>query len=178
MAVVEATQPTQQQATAAALERIGLTPQALVKIARTVANDYKRLKGAQLGDKDDDFVSYIIVVGLQAALRYDPAKADGDQGVSFIWKIMQQRCDDFFRRKSEGFGDSRHGNNGRLVLKGNLDLDELLKDDDDVDIAFDLDLQMRAGRVRRWAQAAERCKLPVAEWVLITLDRAAERQAA
>ena len=51
---------------------------------------------------------------------------------SYLWDVMNMRVADFYRRKSEGFGDSRSGSNDRLVLKGEpLDeLDGVVEDDD------------------------------------------------
>lgn len=158
-----------QGAATEALQRIGLTPEAFMRIVHRVANDYKRGNASWLGDRDDDFRSFLTEQGLKAAIRYDPSKANGDQGVSFIWKIMERRCDDFYRLKSEGFGDSRYGNDGRIHLTDQ-------EDDFDTDLDFDELLGKR--RAAKWHKAAQQVALPVTEWVVQTLDLAADKQAA
>jgi len=138
-----------------------------MRIARVIANDYQRKHAITLKDRHDDFVSSLIEVGLRAALRYDPAQANGDQGISFVWKIMENRCDDFYRRKSEGFGDKRHGNDKRVVLVGT---------DDDFDTDIDFENLLSERRFNRWHHAADTIGIPFAEWIVQTLDQAAAHQ--
>ena len=50
-----------------------------------------------------------------------PPERSGDAYTfaSFVWDVLARRTTDFFRRKSEGFGDRRYGNHDRIVLASN-----------------------------------------------------------
>ena len=147
-----------------ALAAIGLNGPALLRIANRIANDYTRRTGATLGDKHEDFTMHLVETGLKAALRYNPALAQGEQGTSFVWKIMERRCDDFFRSKAQGFGDRRYGNDNRLVLTDQTE---------EFDHNIDFDNLLSERRAVRWHQAAGLVDTPISEWIVITLDRAA-----
>jgi hypothetical protein len=54
-------------------------------------------------------------------LRYEPAKAHGSYGsragdpfASFVADLMHYGVVNFFRSKANGFGDRRHGYDGRI----------------------------------------------------------------
>lgn len=164
-----------------ALRRHGFTGERLQKLARKVANDSLRAKGATLGDRFDDLVSSLCVVGLRAALRYDPemtqakyGKNGGEPFSSYLADVMEHRVIDFYRAKGEGFGDRRYNNDGRLVLAGDTT-------EDLVDLDFDFGRLISEGRLIRWQLAAKLTEWSFEEFVVITLDRAArdlERAAA
>ena len=154
-----------------ALMRHGFTTERLMKLARKIANDSLRLRGAVLGDRFDDLVSRLQMVGLQAALRYDPSRHHasygsngGDPFESYVSDLMGKRVDDYFRSKAEGFGDRRYGNDGRVVLADDPD-----PADHDTDFEALVDERRRA----RWQQAADATGWDLSEFIVITLDRAA-----
>ena len=108
--------------------RHGFTVERLQKLSRKIANDELRLRGATLGDRFEDLVSRLQLVGLQAALRFDPerhhasyGKNGGEPFASYVADIMGKRVDDYFRSKSEGFGDRRYGLDDRVELSDELD---------------------------------------------------------
>lgn len=155
-----------------ALMRHGFTVERLMKLSRKIASDALRLRGATLGDRFDDLVSRLQMVGLQAALRYDPQRHHASYGsnggepfASYVADLMGKRVDDYFRSKAEGFGDRRYGNDGRVVLTDDPD-----PADHDVDFEALVDERRRA----RWQEAAEAMDWPLSEWIAITLDRAAK----
>lgn len=156
-----------------ALKRHGFTVERLQKLARKVANDELRLRGAVLGDRFDDLVSRLVIVGLQAAMRYDPERLQlrygvngGEPFASYVADVMGRRVDDYFRSKAEGFGDRRYGNDARIVLADDPD-----PADHDTDFEELVDDRRRA----KWQQAAELSGWSLSQFVMITLDEVAER---
>lgn len=155
-----------------ALELIGFDGERLLRLANRVANDViaGRVVGISaiphIGDKRDDLVSAMAERGLRVAIRYDASltNGNGDHAQSYIAKHMEHTARDFFRKKSEGFGDRRYGNHDRLVL---TDVD----DDPDPDVDFDKVISER--KLARWQAAAEVVGMTLVEWVPVTLDRAA-----
>lgn len=154
-----------------ALRRHGFTAERLMRLARKVASDGVRLRGATLGDRFDDLVSRLQMVGLQAALRYDPnrehhsyGRNGGDPFQSYVADLMGKRIDDYFRSKSEGFGDRRYGNDHRLVLTDSFD--------NDVDPEVDFGKLVSESRLAQWQEAADRVEMTLADYVVVTLDKA------
>lgn len=151
--------------------RHGFTVDRLMKLSRKVAADELRLRGATLGDRFEDLVSRLQLVGLQAAMKYDPNRHHASYGsnggepfASYVADIMGKRVDDHFRSKAEGFGDRRYGNDNRIELNDDPD-----PADHDVDFEALVDERRRA----QWQAAADRVGWPLSEWIAITLDRAA-----
>jgi DNA-directed RNA polymerase specialized sigma24 family protein len=140
-----------------------------------MANEYCTANVPYIGDKREDLVSSLVEVGLLAATRYDPAKTNGgDHFEGWLCKIMTHRCKDFFRKKSEGFGDRRYGNDNRIFLAG-----DTLDDAPDSDVDFGELISQR--RLARWQAAAKLTEWSFEEFIAVTLDRAAselERSAA
>ena len=100
-----------------ALQRHGLTGERLLGIARDVANTTARQLPYVSSQLREDLVSFLVEQGLAAAARYDPAKSGSDYSFpSYLWDLLALRTTDFFRRKSEGFGDRRSNSHDRLVL--------------------------------------------------------------
>lgn len=101
----------------AALREHGLSGERLLGLARRCANNAcARLPYAPPG-LQDDLTSYLVEVGLRQALLYDVARSgDGYTFPSYVYDVMAQRVVDFFRRKSEGFGDKRHNCHNRISL--------------------------------------------------------------
>lgn len=156
-----------------ALMRHGFTVERLQKLARKVANDALRLRGATLGDRFEDLVSRLQMVGLQAALRYDPQRQHAKYGsnggepfASYVADLMDLRVDDYFRSKAEGFGDRRAGNDNRIVLADDPD-----PADHDTDFEDLVDERRRA----RWQQAATTQGVSLSEFIVTTLDIASEQ---
>jgi hypothetical protein len=159
-----------------ALMRHGFTVERLQRLARKVANDALRLRGASLGDRFEDLVSRLQMVGLQAAIRYDPDREHvrygqngGEPFASYVADLMERRVDDYFRSKAEGFGDRRYGNDNRIVLADDPD-----PADHDTDFEALVDDRRRA----RWQQAADTCGMTISEFIVTTLDIAAAEMAA
>lgn len=155
-----------------ALMRHGFTVERLMKLSRRVANDELRLRGATLGDRFEDLVSRLQMVGLQAALRYNPQHQQSRYGMnggepfaSYVADVMGKRVDDYFRSKAEGFGDRRYGNDNRIVLTGD--------DPDPADHDTDFEMLVDDRRRSKWQEAADATGWPLSEWVAISLDRAA-----
>ncbi len=134
-----------------------------MKLARTVARDYCRLKGATLGDRMEDLVSALAEEGLRVALKYDPARSGpGYSFASYMYDKLYLAVEpQFFRRKREGFGDRRYGSDGKIVL-----VDEFDDADPDVDFEQLVDERRRA----RWQQAAIAEELTLSEWIAVSLD--------
>jgi len=156
-----------------ALMRHGFTVERLMKLSRKIAADSLRLRGATLGDRFEDLVSRLQIVGLEASRRYDPEREQlsygrngGEPFASYVADIMGKRVDDYFRSKSEGFGDRRYGNDNRVELSEDPD-----PADHDTDFEFLVDERRRA----RWQRAADQMGLPLSEFVSTTLDVASEQ---
>jgi hypothetical protein len=184
-----------------ALRQHGLTGDRLLKLARRIANDAQRKAPAGLGGKYEDLVSFLVLQALEATIRYDHTRAKpGYTFASYLCDVMENRVPDFYRRKSEGFGDRRYGNDGRVVLAGDTMDDE---PDPDINWANVLDEPAEkaqehahrlwahaAGiisqpmhdwdhidevRVMRWTRAAQTLDLPLDTWIRRTLDIASEQ---
>ena len=102
-----------------ALREHGLDGRRLVGIARDVVNHVERRTPYMNGQTRVDLESFLIEQGLQVALKYDPARSrPGYTFASYLWDVLARRVPDFYRRKSEGFGDKRSGMHDRIVLVG------------------------------------------------------------
>jgi hypothetical protein len=157
-----------------ALRRHGFTSERLMRLARKVASDGVRRRGATLGDRFDDLVSRLQMVGLQAALRYDPEREHlsygrngGEPFSSYVSDLMDKRIDDHFRSKSEGFGDRRYGNDGRVVLTDSFE--------DDVDPEVDFGKLVSENRLAQWQRAADSVGMSLADYVVVSLDKASKQ---
>jgi hypothetical protein len=149
----------------AALREHGLDGERLLKIAHAVAQHELRTRTHHIGDRYDDLVSFLTEQGLNAAITYNPAlSGHGYTFASYIFDVMARRVPDFFRRKSEGYGDRRYGNDNRVALTDTVD-------DPDPDADFDRILSER--QLLRYQQAARIRGTGLEEWVRITLDIAA-----
>jgi hypothetical protein len=152
--------------------RHGFTPEGLQKLSCKIAYDGCRRRGAMLQDRMDDLVSRLTIAGLEALRRYDPERHQasygsngGDPVLSYISDIMDARITDYFRCRSEGFGDRRYGNDNRIVLDD---------DPDPADHDTDFELLVDDRRRARWQEAADATGWPLSEWIAIALDRYAE----
>jgi len=153
-----------------ALHANGLTGERLLKLARRIATDAQHRAPAGLGGKYEDLVSFLTLQALEAAVRYDPAiSGNGYSFSSFLCDIMERRIPDFYRRKAEGFGDRRTGNDNRLTLTG---------DTDDFDTDIDFEQLISERRAGTWNKAAELSNMPFTSWVVQVLDQAASRAGA
>lgn len=158
-----------------ALQANGLDGRRLLKLAHRITQDAQRRAPAGLGGKYEDLHSFLVEQALRAAVRYDPRISNGGYSFeSYLCDVMEQRVTDYYRRKSEGFGDRRSGSDGRVVLSGDPMLDE-----PDPEVDFDKLISER--RIARYQRAAAFRNLSMAEWIVITLDagwRGAEREGA
>ena len=140
------------------LRQHGLNGDRLLKLARRIANDAQRQAPAGLGGKYEDLVSFLTLQALEAAIRYDPDKArPGYSFSSYLCDIMERRVADFYRRKSEGFGDRRSGNDQRIILTGDT-LDE------QPSAEWELDVYPAEDDHRLWATAAGLIATPMHDW--------------
>ncbi len=154
-----------------ALRRHGFTTDRLMRLARKIANDGTRLRGSTLQDRFDDLVSRLTIVGLEAAFRFNPEREmksygsrGGDPFESYVSDIMGKRVDDYFRSKSEGFGDRRYGNDNRLVLTDDFDATE--------PVVFDI---IGDHERAKWQQAAQAAGQDLDGWMVNALNREAKR---
>lgn len=158
-----------------ALRRHGFTTERLMHLARKVAADGCRKRGAALGDRFDDLVSRLQLAGLQAALRYDPEREHrgygtngGDPFTSYVADVMDRRIDDHFRSRSEGFSDRRYGNYGEVTPT-----DQIEQQRADVEDAIErLD---SSANLDWYGQAAEAEGLKLADWVVRALNSRASQ---
>jgi DNA-directed RNA polymerase specialized sigma subunit len=159
----------------AALRRCGWSGERLQKEAGRIASDYVSAHIPYLsGDRREDLSSFLVLGALRAVLRFDPERATtsygsngGDHFSSYICDVMEHRCIDWFRSKAEGNGDRRYGNENRIVLSAM----ENEEDKADPDVSFEGLISER--RVARWQAAADRVGLSLADFVVVTLDKAA-----
>jgi DNA-directed RNA polymerase specialized sigma24 family protein len=161
----------------------GLNGDRLLKLARRIANDAQRKAPAGLGGKYEDLVSFLTLQALEAAVGYDPSRRSTNGSytfASYLCDIMERRVTDFYRRKSEGFGDSRSGSNGRIVLSG--DALEHEQPDEPEPLHPEIQLTEAERRYQLWAHAAGLISTPMHDWdhiderVVMDWARAAERQ--
>ena len=156
-----------------ALRRHGWTGERLMKEARRIVADYIRGNVPYLAiHRRDELVDFVVEKALLAAMRFDPErpiKSYGSKGGnhfdSYICDVMMHRCTDWQRSKSEGNGDRRYDNDGRIFLAG-----DTLDDEPDSDVDFGKLISDR--RLTRWQIAATMTGWTFEEFVVITLDRA------
>jgi hypothetical protein len=73
-------------------------------------------RGACLGSRFEDLVSYLTVVACQSATRYDESRARaGYMFGSDLYDVMAHRVTDFYRARREGFADTRYNPEGSPV---------------------------------------------------------------
>jgi hypothetical protein len=102
----------------------GFADDRLLELARKIALDELRRRGGSLDEERmGDLVSFLALAGCRAASRYDPERRQAKYGAggadpfaSCVADVMALRMTDYFRSRGEGFGDRRHGNDGRIVL--------------------------------------------------------------
>jgi len=151
-----------------ALTANGLNGERLLKLARRIANDAQRQAPAGLAGKYEDLVSFLYTQACEAAVKYDHAiSGNGYSFSSYLCDIMERRVPDFYRRKSEGFGDRRSGNDNRI---------DLTAEHEDFDTDYDFDGLLRERRMAQWQKAADQAHMPVEEWLMHVADQAAARQ--
>jgi hypothetical protein len=79
---------------------------------------------------------------------------------------MTWRCTDWLRSKREGNGDARKGLANRIVLTDEFE--------DEPDVDLEIERFISAERVAAWTNAADLVGLSLAEFVVVTLDRATQ----
>jgi hypothetical protein len=158
-----------------ALQEHGLDGRRLLKLAHRIVQDAQRRAPAGLGGKYEDMVSFLVLQACRAAVRYNPSvSGPGYTFESYLCDVMENRVPDFYRRKSEGFGDRRSGSDGRVVLSG-----DMIEDEADPELDFERLISER--RLARYQRAAAFRGWTVTEWIVITLDagwKGAEREGA
>jgi DNA-directed RNA polymerase specialized sigma24 family protein len=141
------------------LRQHGFNGDRLLGLARRAANDAQRRAPAGLGGKYEDLVSFLLLQALESTLSYDPNRRGPSYSFSsYLYDIMERRVPDWYRRKSEGFGDSRNGNDDRIVLAGDTIEDEAETADlgdpnDPADAEW-----------RHWVATAAAVSVPMADW--------------
>ena len=154
-----------------ALRRHNFTSERLTSLAQKVASDALRLRGSTLQDRFDDLVSRLVIVGLQAAIRYGPERQHlrygrngGEPFASYVADIMDKRDDDYLRSKAEGFGNRSTKSFAVVTPVAEVEVDA----PEGVD--FDL---IHDGERARWQRAAEREGQDLQDWIVNALNRRA-----
>jgi len=159
-----------------ALRRHGFTTERLMHLARKVAADGLHRRGAVLGDRLDDLVSRLMIVGLQATMRYDPEREHmaygrngGDPYASYIADVMDKRIDDHFRSRAEGFSDRRYDNYGEVTPTDMIEQQHRADVEDAVE-------RLDSFANLEWYQAAAALEeIPLADWIVRALNERASR---
>jgi DNA-directed RNA polymerase specialized sigma24 family protein len=144
-----------------------------VREARRITRDYERAHIPYLAQhRRDELVDFVVEAALRATITFDPERATTSYGRnggrhfdSWICDVMTWRCTDWLRSRREGNGDARRGLANRLVLTGEFD--------DEPDVDLEIERLVSADRMSEWRAAADLVDLPLAEFVVVTLDRAA-----
>jgi hypothetical protein len=147
----------------------------LLKLSRRIAHDELRRRGAFLDEsRFEDLVGFLALHGVRAAVRYDPERRQalygrdgGDPFSSYIADVLAHRVTDWYRSKHEGQGDRRYGNDNRIVLSA-------MDEGNEVDTEVDFEGLLSERRFAEWQEAARAVELPLADWIAMTLDRAAK----
>ncbi|MBA3376658.1 MAG: hypothetical protein H0U00_12765 [Actinobacteria bacterium] len=105
----------------------------LYKLAHLVVSEYAREKAARssyamLGDRLEELVSVLVEAGVKTALKFDPAKLGPNyKPRSYLADKMRFAIEgNYYRKKSEGYGDRRYGFDNRIKLTGHK-IDTLLE---------------------------------------------------
>lgn len=100
----------------------GLGGAELLRMASAVAAKELQRRGAYLGDRHTDLISFLVVAGCRAAVTYDPdwpqmsyGRNGGNSLRSYLGDIMARRVGDFYRSRGEGFSDRRYKSHAELV---------------------------------------------------------------
>jgi DNA-directed RNA polymerase specialized sigma24 family protein len=174
-----------------ALAEHGLDGYRLLRLARRAADDAQRRAPAGLGGKYEDLVSFLVLQALEAAVRYGPEYTrPGYSFASYLFDIMELRVTDWYRRKSEGFGDTRSGSNGRVELHADPPPTEPDHHEHESTLELDSYWSRAAGSLStpmhdwdvvteqaamQWVRAAHTTSQPFNVWVRRTLDLAARQ---
>lgn len=141
-----------------ALRRWGFTGDRLLRLAARVARDQRSIPEGYL----EDAIGHLTVVGIQAALEFDPARAPAftygtvdKHFEAFAYYRMRLRLIDWLRSTSNGNGFGRNGTLGREQLG--------VEDEDDL-TGWEQVVLDRAER-DRWKMCAHQSGLTVAEWL-------------
>lgn len=180
--------PTQTPTAEQALKAHGFDGDKLIAYARTIARRELQRKGSTLGDRHEDLVMYLVELGCRKAVTYNPAKSSPSYTFSsYLYDIMARRVPDFYRSKSEGFGDKRRNQHDRLHVTSKpgqtsfstaAGVYRLHTDDDPPSALVDDQTDALARLIdqdtlTRYTKAAERAGLTLATWVHTTLEAAA-----
>lgn len=142
------------------LRQHGFSGDRLLGLARRAANDAQRRAPAGLGGKYEDLVSFLLLQALEATVAYDVDKVrPGYSFSSYLFDIMERRVPDWYRRKSEGFGDSRNGNDDRIVLSGDTIEDDAWIAAELAQLDSELDPEWR-----HWVLTVRATLTPMAQW--------------
>lgn len=108
-------------------------------LARKAAVDYYTSSGGSIGgDLLERAIAFVLVPGMQALVSFDSGLSGGVSATTFVYRRMRLRMTDFLRSKAEGFGDSRSGSDGRIVLSADGELRVVAADEDTVDSAAEV----------------------------------------
>jgi hypothetical protein len=161
-----------------ALRRHGLTAEKLLELARNVATDGLRRRGAVLGDRYDDLVSRLVIVGLHEAMTYDPQRQGlgygrngGSVFIGYLSDVMDHRIDDFYRARSEGFSDRRYKNFAEVTPSAEIDTGA----EQQVAVEEAIERLDSASNLEWYMAAAEEEGLPLHDWVIRALNERASR---
>ena len=160
-----------------ALERYGLTSKSLMALAERVAIVGLRRRGAVLGDRFEDLVSRLTMVGLQEAVTYDPehprtryGQNGGNPFEGWLEDVMDRRIDDYFRSRAEGFSDRRYKNYAEVTPSEYVDTD-----DEQHAVEEAIERLDSMGNLQWYEQAAAVEGLRLHDWVIRALNDRAGR---
>lgn len=163
-----------------ALERHGMSSSGLMRLAERVAVVGLRRRGAVLGDRFEDLVSRLTMVGLQEALTYNPDHARSRYGSNggnpfegWLIDVMDHRIDDYFRSRAEGFSDRRYKNYAEVVPAEYVDAD-----DQQHAVEEAIERLHSMGNLEWYEQAAAIEGLRLHDWVIRALNERASRHLA
>ena len=163
-----------------ALERYGMTSVSLMALAEKVAVVGLRRRGAVLGDRFEDLVSRLTMVGLHEALTYDPDHArtrygsnGGNPFEGWLVDVMDRRIDDYFRSRAEGFSDRRYKNYAEVTPTEHVDTTDQQHAVEEAIERLD-----SMGNLQWYEQAASLEGLALHDWVIRALNDRASRHLA
>lgn len=158
-----------------ALRRHGFTTDRLMHLARKVAADGCRRRGAAVGDRFEDLVSRLQIAGLRATMKFDPEREHvaygrngGDPFTSYVADVMDHGIDDFFRSRAEGFSDRRYGNYAEVTPTDTIEQQR-------ADVEDAIERLDSSANLDWYTQAADAEGLPLHDWIIRALNERASR---
>ena len=131
--------------------------------ARAAHDGVERCGGFLDHDRLEDLISYLSVIAVRYDARYDPAF--GQARSTFLYRILRRRVTDWYRQE---LGDNRYTKRPKPMMVPLSEQDGLDDMWEDVDTRL-----ISRKRMERWTAAAEAAGLTREQWLVRTLDAAA-----